>query len=110
MAGRKLFTNQTPYELHVTLVVRRSEDPRYTAGTTEFSLTPAESRWEEYGDAVDIYLNGMKLVAMADGARITEQHVVISRGSRLDDELNTRNGVDFGYVNQEFYISTRQVG
>ncbi len=109
MAGRKLFTNTSPHSIHVTLLVRASEDPRNQAGTTEFMLRPGESQWQEYGNNIDIYLNGIKLAAVFNGQMSGEQHIVIQRGSSLDDQLNTRNAVDFRYESGTFLVSTRQV-
>lgn len=108
MAGKKLFTNRTPYLLAVTLVVRASEDPRNQAGSKDFMLGAQEHRWEEYGNNIDIYLNGIKLVATYDGQMVAQQYIVILRSSPLDNQLNMRNAVDFGYQNGSFQLSTRQ--
>lgn len=109
MAGRKLFTNRSDYALSVTLVVRKSADPRDRAGTKDFSLPARQSQWQEYGNNIDIYLNGINLIAVSDGAMLGQQYVVIVRGSPLDNRLNMFNAVDFGYANNTFYVSTRQV-
>ena len=109
MAGRKLFTNRSQYGMNVSLVVRRSDDPRNTAGTKDFFLKSNESQWQEYGNNIDIYLNGIKLAAVFNGAMIGQQYIVILRGSPLDNELNMFNGVDFGYSGNSFTLSTRQV-
>jgi hypothetical protein len=109
MAGRKLFTNKSPYVLFVTLVIRRSEDPRDRAGTKDFQLSGGQSLWQEYGDKINIYLNGIDLTAVANGARIGNQYIVIVRGSPLDNQLNMLNAVDFGFDKSTFYVSTRQV-
>jgi hypothetical protein len=109
MAGRKLFTNQSPYGMGVTLIIRASSDPRNQAGTKEFYLEARQSQWQEYGNNVDIYLNGIKLVAAFKGQMIGQQYIVIDRGSSLDNQLNMRNGVDFGFANDTFNVSTRQV-
>ena len=109
MAGRKLFTNTSPFPLAVTLVVRASEDPRNQAGTRDFSISPMQSQWQEYGNNVDIYLNAIKLAAMFNGQMQAQQYIVITRGSDLDNQLNMRNGVDFHFVNGTFAVSTRQV-
>lgn len=108
MAGRKFFTNRTPYLLAVTLVVRASEDPRNQAGIKDFMLGAHESRWEEYGNNIDIYLNGIKLAATYSGQMVAQQYIVILRGSPLDNQLNMRNAVDFGYENGSFNLSTHQ--
>lgn len=109
MAGRKLFTNNSPYGMAVTLLVRASEDPRNQAGSEEFFLESRQSRWHEYGNHIDIYLNGINLVATTNGEIVGQQRVVITRGSALDDALNTRNAVDFDMSNGVFEIHTRQV-
>lgn len=110
MAGRKFFTNNSPYNLMVTLVIRKSDDPRNTAGTKEFMLTPNQGQWQEYGNDIDIYLNGIKLVSVFNGQMLGQQYIVITRGSQLDNELNMNNGVDFNFSGGSFQLSTRQVG
>ncbi len=109
MPGRKYFSNLSPYPLVVTLAIRKSDDPRNQAGTKEFSLPLRGQAWEDYGNNVDIYLNGINLVAISNGAVLGQQYVVIVRGSPLDNELNRFNAVDFNFANRTFYLSTRQV-
>ncbi len=109
MAGRKLFTNRSPYGMAVTLVVRASADPRDQAGTKEFFLGSQQSQWQEYGSNVNIYLNGIKLAAVFNGQMLGQQYIVIARGSDLDNQLNMRNGVDFAFASNTFMLSTRQV-
>lgn len=110
MAGRKLFTNTSSYGMTVTLLVRASEDPRNQAGSVEFWLDQRQSTWQDYGDAVNIYLNGFELAANLPGDIYAKQSIVVKRGSRLDDELNMFNAVDFGVSdNGTFSVSTRQV-
>jgi hypothetical protein len=111
MAGKKLFTNSSAYNIYVTLIIRKSSDPRDTAGTKDFKLTPKQSLWITYGNNVDIYLNGIKLEALLNGERIGQQVIVIKRGSSLDNQLNMKNGVSFGYdrARNSFSITTKQV-
>ena len=109
MAGRKLFTNASPYSMAISLVIRASEDPRNQAGTKEFTLNSNQSQWQDYGDNVNIYLNGNKLAAIFNGQMLGQQYIVIVRGSSLDNQLNTRNGVDFAFASGNFTLSTRQV-
>jgi hypothetical protein len=75
----------------------------------DFELAPLQSQWQEYGNDVDIYLNGINLITVFNGQIQAQQYIVIVRGSPLDDQLNMYNGVDFGFANGSFYISTRQV-
>ena len=109
MAGKKLFTNRSNVTIAVTLVIRAREDPRNQAGTQDFTLGPAESQGQTYGNNMDIYLNGVKLAAIENGDVTCKQQIVIVRGSPLDNELNTRNAVDFTFNNNSFGMSTREV-
>ena len=109
MAGRKFFSNLSQYPLAVTLAIRRSEDPRDQAGMKDFSLPPHGQSWQDYGNNIDIYLNGINLIALSNGAMLGQQYVVITRGSALDNELNRFNAVDFNFAHNTFYVSTRQV-
>lgn len=109
MAGRKLFTNDGPHSMAVTLVIRASEDPHNQAGTKEFRLDARQSQWQDYGNDRDIYLNGIKLIASFQGQMLGQQYIVITRGSPLDNELNMRNGVNFRFEGGSFMLSTRQV-
>ena len=111
MAGRKLFTDATPYTLQVTLVVRSGADPGNTAGTKNFTLNANQSQWQTYGNNVDIYLNGIKLTAVLNGGVVASQYIVFQRGSALDNMFNTRNGVTFTYDarSNSFGINTKQV-
>ncbi|HEY1293697.1 MAG TPA: hypothetical protein VGJ60_11500 [Chloroflexota bacterium] len=109
MAGRKLFTNKCPYRSNVTLVIRSSDNPKNTAGTKDFWLDPHQSAWQEYGDNVNIYLNGIKLATYRNGQLLGQQEIVIVRGSELDDRLNMHNAVDIALEGGSYRITTRQV-
>ncbi|QZT37171.1 hypothetical protein K5X82_18395 [Halosquirtibacter xylanolyticus] len=111
MAGRKYFTNATPYTLWVTLIIRECADPRHTAGTKDFSLNSGQSLWVEYGNNINIFLNGIQITAVLDGSIVSQQYIVIQRSSKLDNMLNMRNGVTFTYNagTNSFGINTKQV-
>jgi len=107
---RKLITNLTPYTVYVDLIIRRSADPRDTAGTKDFTLPPNTAHWVEYGDRINIYLNGVRLTAIHDGEIVRSQDVVVTRGSHIDNMLNISNALDIKIVHGlNFEISTRQV-
>ncbi len=111
MPGLKQFTNQSPYPMSVTLVVRAGDDPKDHGTDTTFSLKGHETQWQSYGDNTNIYLNGIKLRAAVPGEIDAQQAIVITRGSTLDDALNTKNAVDFNFDQEQwsFTLSTRQV-
>jgi hypothetical protein len=109
MAGIKWFTNKSAYALTVTLLIRDRDNPNDQAGNKQFTLAPSESQWQEYGNDVDIYLNGFKLLASHDGSLVAQQDIVVIRGSPLDDQLNMFNAVDFVGENWGYSIDTHQV-
>ena len=58
-----------------------------------------------YGDNVNIYLNGITLASISDGAIIAEQEFVITRGSNLDNQLNTNSIVSISFPGGGFQIN-----
>jgi hypothetical protein len=103
-AERKLIRNTSPYSLQVTLVIRRSEDPRNNAGTKDVDLPPKTSQWVEYGDHIDRYLNGIGVRAHFNGEVLGQQYIVVTRGGPLDAMLNTENTISIIYQNGSFHI------
>lgn len=91
----KHFINSTSAPLSVTLFVRKSDNPDNNAGVVAFTLNPGENKAVSYGDNVNIYLNGLSLVAYSAGSILSEEAVVTVRGSSLDSQLNTNNTVRF---------------
>lgn len=108
-SGRKLFTNKSPYDIVVTLIIRKAEDPRQNAGTKEFALPGNGSTWVEYGNDIDIYLNGIKIAAMFNGNILGQEYIVVTRGSSLDNLLERMNGVEISFNSNRFFLVTRQV-
>lgn len=97
MAGRKRISNNSTLPMTVTLWVRSGDDPWNQAPSTQRDLAPGETQWVEYGNETDRFLNGIEMVAHAHGGRITLQHLIIDRGSKIDDALNRNNAIDFDY-------------
>jgi hypothetical protein len=95
MPGRKLFINSTPNTLTTTIAIRSGANPSNTAGKQTFTLNPKQQSWIDYGTNSDIYLNGLSIVMIANGAVIGEQEFVIQRGSSLDNMLNMNNVITF---------------
>ena len=109
MASEKIFTNNTPHDLQVKLRVRRGEDPRETAENLDFPLRAQQSQWIRYGNEIDIYLNGIHAEAsLADGSVIELNELVTQRGSRLDDQLNTNDAIDFTFDSGQLKLSARR--
>ncbi len=101
MAPHKTLINRTGYPLDVVLIVRKGDHPSLTAGTVNVQL-PAGPDHEDmkadersvqtvtYGNATNIYLNGLELSLEAEGATQSRRRIVAERGMDLDNALNTR--------------------
>lgn len=106
MAGIKNFTNSTDKKLAITIYIRDGENPGNTAGTQQFSLDRFETKQITYGNARNIYLNGMNVVSMYDGQVTGEQKFIIQRGSPLDDLFNRNNHIWIKFIETLFDISS----
>jgi hypothetical protein len=109
MAG-KTFTNYSHKDLRVTLFIRQSENPANNAGQTRFDLSSGQREYVGYGDSVNIYLNGITLASVSDGAITGEQEFVITRGSSLDNQLNMNNHVNIYFPGGGFQIDCSNSG
>jgi hypothetical protein len=109
MPGRKLFTNNSDFTMAVTLLVRKGENPRDEAGRQELALSPGESRWEDYGDSHNVYLNGLLVAAIAGGRKFCQEFLVTWRGSWIDEQLNTCNAVLLSVQDGEIILLTEEV-
>jgi hypothetical protein len=109
MAG-KTFNNYSHKDLRVTLFIRQSEDPANNAGQQRFDLGSGGSEYVGYGDDVNIYLNGISLASVSDGAIEGEQEFVIDRGSDLDNQLNMNDTVNIYFPGGGFQISCSNSG
>jgi hypothetical protein len=108
MAGRKLFVNGTPNTLTATIAIRMGDNPANSAGKQTFTLNPGQQSWITYGNDSNIYMNGISVVTIANGAVIGEQEFVVQRGGNLDNMLNKSNVIQFN-GSPEIHISSRQV-
>ncbi len=104
MAGRKKLINNTGKDLKVILVIRKGDHPDDTAGTLNVDLSAGtenesgeaqNSRWVEYGDDVNIYLNGIEVELFINGISINQRRIVLERGIGLDNDLNTNDTIEF---------------
>jgi hypothetical protein len=114
MAGMKKLINRTGKDLKVTLIVRQGDHPSNTAGTVEVDLPAgpdSESGKDDsvqdvrYGNDVDIYLNGIDIALIADGASVGERQIVVERSSGLDNALNTNDTIEFLFDGQNVLFS-----
>jgi hypothetical protein len=103
MAG-KTFNNFSHKDLGVTLFVRQSEDPANNAGQERFDLDSGEGKYVSYGDDANIYLNGITVASVSDGAMQMEREFVVKRGSDLDNQLNMNDTVNIYFPGGGFQI------
>ncbi len=106
-ASRKLLINSTKYPLTVILTIRSGDDLRITAGTKDFTLAPMQQLHVEYGDHKDIYLNGIRVSVFHDGEFIETGVRVISRGSHLDNILNSFDQIVISAPHDAFMFDRR---
>ena len=95
MPGVKTFINLSNYELHITIYVRHGPDPHNQARDQDVDIGPGASEIVWYGNESDIYLNGFQIVGMIGGDVTFTRHIVIDRGSKLDNALNMNNTLTF---------------
>jgi hypothetical protein len=82
-SGTKVFTNNSGSTLNVTLFVRRGDNPGNQAGTVIFQLGNGQSFTQSYGsDTNSVFLDGIAVE-------------VVTRGSAIDDLLNTNSKIAF---------------
>jgi hypothetical protein len=99
MAGKKNLINRTGKDLKVTLVVRKGDHPDETDGTVNVELSGGSEKIKlvEYGDEVNIYLNGLEIELNSDGKKVNQKRIISERGKGLDDDLNTNDTIVFLY-------------
>ena len=106
MSGQKLFINSAGNQLDVTAYNRLSSNPARTRGHVDFALQRGARQMVTYGNDQNPYLNGFGLIAVRDGSVISQQKIVITRGSPLDNQLNMNDTVTFLFTNGSFFIQT----
>jgi hypothetical protein len=115
MAGRKQLINITGHDLEVTLIVRKGDHPQETAGTVivELAGLPEEdgkgddrAKMVDYGNDIDIYLNGIEMKMTSKGKEVAQRRVILERGVGLDNELNMNDTIQFIYDGDNVLIAT----
>jgi len=117
MAPQKTLINRTGYPLDVVLIVRKGDHPSQTAGTVNVQL-PAGPDHEDmkadersvqtvtYGNATNIYLNGLELNLEAEGATQSRRRVVAERGMELDNALNMFDTIEFRFDGKDIVFTS----
>lgn len=100
MSGTKTFINNTGYQLNVTINIRQGEDPANSAGSQQFQIAPNNSTSVTYGNASNIYLNGMTVIAITDDAVQSEAVFICVRGGTVDNMMNMNSVISINGVMQ----------
>jgi len=121
MAPHKTLINRTGYPLDVVLIVRKGDHPSLTAGTVNVQL-PAGPDHEDmkadersvqtvtYGNATNIYLNGLELSLEAEGATQSRRRIVAERGMDFDNALNMFDTIEFRFDGKEIVFTSSNAG
>lgn len=101
MAG-KTFKNNSSQYLNITLLIRQGADVGKPSLEQNFSLNAGESKFVEYGNATNIYLNGLvfEWKDATSQSLNTDRQEVIARGSAptFDWVLNTHSTITINSV------------
>lgn len=99
MAGSKKFINNSKQDLNVTLFVRKGANPGDgDAGQVSFKLPAGASHQQSYGDSSNIYLNAISFSWDDNGAALTKDQRVVTRGCWWDDVMNTNSIITWSAV------------
>jgi hypothetical protein len=97
MAG-KTFNNNSDQSINVTLLIRQGNDVGKPSLEQDFSINAGESKFIEYGNATNIYLNGLVFQWKDESSQSmsTDRQEVIARGSAptFDWVLNTHSVIN----------------
>ena len=96
MAGKN-FTNRTKNYMNVTLLIRQGDNIGKPSLEQTFPLNAGETRFVEYGNATNIYLNGLILEYkdVESQSLTTAKQEVIATGTAptFDWVLNTHSNI-----------------
>jgi hypothetical protein len=102
--GAKTFINNSSYTLSVMLTVRQGDQPGHVFSVNSFSIGPNGTLAVQYSGDNNPYLDGISVNAVGNGNIITSQNSVNTRGSAVDNALNTNNTVSFAIQNTSILI------
>jgi len=103
--AEKTFINNSPATLQITLFIRQGNNPVNQDGTSSFVLNPGQSQTITYGDAQNIFLNGILLFTIFEGDLYSKIQFVTISGSELDDLLNTNDTITISKELTDYVIS-----
>ncbi|MBT2730211.1 right-handed parallel beta-helix repeat-containing protein [Bacillus sp. ISL-75] len=103
--AEKTFINNSPATLQITLFIRQGANPVNQDGTSSFTLNPGQTLTITYGDAPNIFLNGILMFTIFAGDLYSKIQFVTVSGSELDDLLNTNDTVTITKELTDYVIS-----
>lgn len=97
MAG-KTFNNHSDQTINVTLLIRQGDNIQKPSLEQTFSIKPGESKFVEYGNSTNIYLNGLvfQWKDQSTQSMSTDRQEVIATGvaPTFDWVLNTHSVIN----------------
>ncbi len=91
--AHKLIINKTDFAINGNLVVRKGDQPGNNLNSVQFSVSAHAQLMITYGDANNIYVNGLEISCQANGGLLVSDQRVLSRGSTLDDLFNRNDTI-----------------
>ncbi|AGX06760.1 MULTISPECIES: hypothetical protein [Bacillaceae] len=105
--AQKTFNNRSAATLQIALLVRQGENPANFDGDVYFTLAPGQTRTITYGNAQNVFLNGIVLSTNFNGDIYNKTQIVTERGSQLDNLLNTNSIIDILPISTDYVIFGR---
>jgi hypothetical protein len=105
--AQKTFNNRSAAALQITLLVRQGDNPANFDGEVTFTLAPGQTRTIMYGNAQNVFLNGIVLSTNFNGDIYNKTQIVTRRGSQFDNLLNTNSIIDIIPISTDYVIFGR---
>lgn len=105
--GQKVFSNKTHSDLKATLVVRKGDTPGHEADTRHIVIKAGQDERYQYSGNDNPYLDAVSVQSNGNGGQIGAEVRVISRGSAVDNALNTNDHITFTQQNESLLMAFR---
>jgi hypothetical protein len=105
---QKLFVNNSGYQVNGNLTVRAGDEPSNQLNSVQFVLDLAmgSQQFVQYGDENNPYVDELQMEGLINGGYLTIDQTVVTRGSDLDDFLNTNDTIIIALQGPCFLITS----
>lgn len=104
--GAKTFINKTNAPVTLQLFVRQGDNPANLLNVQSLVVQAGQSVPYNYSDSANPYLNGLGAVLNASGNLVQSFQYVTTRGSAVDNLLNTNSIVTIAETGQSLVITS----